>query len=267
MKKRQSVALVSAGKLADSPVTRFWGLADQLGPVKAPSLRLASRVVNTLRAGYPVEGYNEFENCRLILISVPDEIAPAIVAELFESAISWNNKAAVLCSTWLDGSALQPLAVLGASIGSIAPIPGFDDKSYLVEGNSRVVRESQKVLKRAGSRILAIEPPLKPFFLAALNCTGALLYSLLTATSECLRQAGVSQTEAATVIEKQIERTLRSYFVAGRKARPELKGLDLQLQALGMVQPAVAEYIEKMAKLSSNLLVRAGRAADGSSTS
>ena len=261
MKKRRSVALVSAGKLTDSPVTRFWGLADQLGPVKAPSLRLASRVVNTLRAGYPVESCEDFGNCRLILISVPDDAVPAITRELCAAGISWHNKAVMLCSTWLDGGALQPLAMLGAAVGSVAPIPGFDDKEYLVEGNSLVLREAQKLLKRGGTRVLAIEPPLKPFFLAALNCTGPLLYSLLVGASECLRQTGIPQAEAAGIIEKQVEKTLRSYFVAGRNACPELKGLDPQLWALAMVQPAVAAYLRGMAKLSSNLFAGTGRAA------
>jgi hypothetical protein len=269
MKKRQPVALLSAGKLADSPVTRFWALADHLGPVKAPSLRLASRAVNTLRAGYAVENCDDFQHCTLILISVPDETVPATIEELCASRLRWHNKAVVLCSAWLDGTALQPLAIQGASVGSVAPMPGFEDRQYLVEGNSLVVREVQSLVGRRGTRILTIDPPLKPFFLAAANCTGALLYSLLTATAECIRQTGIPSSDAEAIIQKQVEKTLRSYFVAGRNADPELKGLAKQLQSLAVVQPAVAEYLQGMAKLSADLMSRTGRAAAarGSSTS
>jgi len=267
MKKRPSVALLSAGKLTDSPVTRFWGLADQLGPVKAPSLRLASRVVNTLRAGYAVETFEPFADCRLILLDVPDSSVPAAAAELSRSGIAWHNKAVVLCSTWLDVSALQPLAALGAAAGSVAPLPGFDNRLYLIEGNTRLVHETRRLLKGRGARFLTIEPPLKPFFLGALNCAGPLFYSLLVAASECLRQAAIPQAAGKAILEKQLAKTLRTYLVAGRNASWEMRGLGPQVQALEMVQPAAADYLRGMAKLSTHLLAKTGRAAAAGSSS
>lgn len=254
MKKRPLVALVAAGKITGSPVTRFWGLTHQLGPVKAPSLRLASRIVNTLRAGSAVESYQDLAHCSLILICVPDELVSATVADLAASGLSWHNRAVVLCSTWLDSSALTRLAASGASVGSITEIPGFNNSRFLVEGNRQVVRESQRLLKHRGAKILAVEPPLKPFFLAAVTCTGTLLYSLLLASAECLRQSTIPPADRAAIIERQVEKTLRSYFVAGKKAYPEPKELSRQLEALALVQPVVAEYVEQNVKLSATLI-------------
>ena len=68
MKKAQLVGLIAAGNLTGAPLTRFWWLAERLGPVKSGSYRVASRIVNMLRAGHPVKDYAEFETCDLVLI-------------------------------------------------------------------------------------------------------------------------------------------------------------------------------------------------------
>src|SRR5579863_291978 len=127
MKKAQSVGLIGTGSLTDSPLTRFWYLPERLGPVKSASFRVASRIANMLHAGHPVKDYAEFEDCNLILICVPEETISQVVSDLVSSEISWPGKAVVLCSTWLDSGELQKLAALGASIGSISSIPGFDE--------------------------------------------------------------------------------------------------------------------------------------------
>ena len=254
MKKRPLVALVSAGKLTDSPITRFWGLPARLGPVKASSLRLSSRMVNTLRAGHAVDSYAEFERCAMILICVPDDAVSAIVSELVESSLTWTNKAVVLCSPWLDSQDLQPLASLGAAVGSATPIPGFEEHRYLVEAGRPVVREMRGLIEHRGTRVIAIEPGLKPFFLACLTCTGPLFHSLLRAATECIRPTGVTMADATAIVERQIDRTLRSYFKAGRKAYQAPPELRRQLRALEMIQPALAKYVEQTARLADDLM-------------
>ena len=119
MKKAQSVGLIAAGSLTDSPLTRFWSLPERLGPVKSASYRVASRIANMLRAGHPVKDYAEFEACILILVCVPEENVSQVVAEMLSAAISWRGKAVLLCSTWLDSSSLRELAARGAAVGSI----------------------------------------------------------------------------------------------------------------------------------------------------
>ncbi len=184
MKKAQSVGLIGTGRLTDSPLTRFWWLSERLGPVKSASYRLASRIANMLQAGHPVKDYAEFESCVLILVCVPEENISQVVSEMLSSGISWRGKAVVLCSTWLDSGALRDLSTHGASVGSISPIPGFDDQRYLVEGDTLAIRESKRLVEHRDRRVLAIERPLKPYYLAALTCTGQLAVCL---TPRCVR--------------------------------------------------------------------------------
>lgn len=260
MKKAQSVGLIGTGNLTDSPLTRFWWLSERLGPVKSASYRVASRIANMLQAGRPVKDYAEFESCDLILVCVPEETVPQVVSEMVSSGISWRGKAVVLCSTWLDSGELHELSVRGASVGSISPIPGFslgsslDDARYLVEGDPLAIRQSKSLVEYRERRVVAIERPLKPFFLAALTCTGALLFALLHVASESLYRARIPPGISATLLERQLTRTLRSFLKGGRRAYPTPRELPRQIRALSAANPELAHYLEESCRLASRLM-------------
>jgi hypothetical protein len=254
MKKAQSVALIAAGSLTGSVVYGFGRLSERLGPVMAPSFRLASRIANKLRAGHPVRDYAEFDACRVILVSVPDAMVPTVLREIASANISWPNKTIVLCSASLDSDELSGLAARGASVGSISVIPGFEDPHYLVEGDRLAILESKRIVEQGSHRIVAIERSLKPLYLAALTSTNSLLFALLLAVSELLSRAGISASVSAIIVEKQLRKTLRSHVKAGRKAYPEPHQLQKQLNALASADPELAYYVEHSANLAARLL-------------
>lgn len=256
MKRAQSVGLIGAGNLTDSPVTRFWFLPERLGPVKSASYRVASRIANMLQAGHPVKDYAEFQDCDLILVCVPENTIGEVVSGMAASGIAWRNKAVVLCSTWLDSGALQDLAALGAFVGSISPIPGFDDERYLVEGDPQAIRQSKRLVEYRARRVVAIERPLKPFYLAALTCTGTLLFTLLYAAGESLHRARIPPALFASMLERQIARTLRSFLKSGLRAAPELRELPRQVGALSSADPALAAFLEQSCEIASRLLAK-----------
>ena len=259
MKKVRSVGLIGTGNLTDTPLTRFWWLSERLGPVKSASYRVASRIANMLQAGHPVKDYAEFESCVLILVSVPEETVSQVVSEMLSSGISWRGKAVVLCSAWLDSGELRELSARGASVGSISPIPGFpiqgfDDERYLVEGDPLAIRHLKSLVEYRERRALAIERPLKPFFLSALTCTGTLLFALLHVASEALHHARIPPALSATLLERQLTRTLRSFLKGGRRACPAPRELPAQLRALSAANPELAAYLEQSCLLASRLM-------------
>jgi predicted short-subunit dehydrogenase-like oxidoreductase (DUF2520 family) len=254
MKKAQSVGLIGTGSLTDSPLTRFWWLSERLGPVKSASYRVASRIANMLQAGHPVKDYAEFESCVLILVCVPEETVSEVVSEMLSAEISWRGKAVVLCSTWMDSGELRQLSALGASVGSIAAIPGFDDERYLVEGDPLAIRQARSLVEYRERRVVAIERPLKPVYLAALTCTGTLLFALLHVASESLRHARIPPGLSATLLERQLTRTFRSFLKGGRRAYPTPHELPRQLRALSGANPELAYYLEQSCRLASLLM-------------
>jgi len=260
MKKAQSVGLIGTGSLTDTPLTRFWWLSERLGPVKSASYRVASRIANMLQAGRPVKDYAEFESCDLILVCVPEETVPRVVSEMASAGISWRGKAVVLCSTWLDSGELHQLAALGASVGSISPIPGFspsptsDAERYLVEGDPLAIRQSKSLVEYRDRRAIAIERSLKPFYLAALTCTGTLLFALLHVASESLHRARIPPALSATLLERQLTRTLRSFLKGSRRAYPTPRELPRQLRALSAANPELSHYLEQSCYLASHLM-------------
>ncbi len=254
MKRPKSVALLAGGKFGSSPLARFWLLSEMLGPVKASSLRLASRIANGLRAGYPVKDYGEFNACRLILISVPDGALPAALAELHSAKISWCGKSLVVCSDWRGSADLREFSARGASVASLTAIPGFEDTRYLVEGDKRAVQESRRLVETRERRCVTIDRGLKPLYLAALTCTGSLLFPLVMAATESLRLAGVAPDVSASILEKQLNKGLRAYARGGRRAYTRPHEMTSQLLTLSAADPALARYVEKSYQLAQQLL-------------
>jgi predicted short-subunit dehydrogenase-like oxidoreductase (DUF2520 family) len=254
MKKAQLVGLIAAGSLTDSPLTRFRCLSERLGPVKSATYRVASRIANMLQAGHPVKDYAEFESCTLILVCVPDEAVPLLVSEMVSSGISWRGKAVVLCSAWLDSGDLGELSAHGASVGSISPIPGSNDERYLVEGDPLAIRQAKNLVEYREQRAVAIERSLKPFYLAALTCTGTLLFALLRVAFESLQLATVPPGLSASLLDRQITRTLRSFIKGGRRAYPTPRELPRQLRALRAANPELANYLENSCHVASLLM-------------
>jgi len=261
MKKSTPVGLVAAGNLTDSPLSRFRWLASRLGPVKSASFRVARRIVNIIEAGHAVRDYADLDSCRTILICVPDDQLPKIIAELLSSEIVWRGKAVVIFSTWLDSSQLDELSRRGAAIGSISPIPGFDETRYLVEGDRLAIRETSSLVEDRERRAVAIEREHKLFYLAALTCTGNLLFTLILAASEALHHAGVPALLSGTILDRQLSRTFRSFLRGGKNAYPEVRELVPQLRALRSVNPALARYIEQSTSLAAQLMEKRSTAA------
>lgn len=253
MKKPPQVALICAGKLTDTPLMRLRGLPERLGPVRSSSLRVASRVVNTLRAGCPVGDYEAFKDCGVVLLYVPDASAPGFVADLAAGGLDWSKKIAVVFSALLESDTLAPLAALGAQTVSLCAVGGFDGRMFLAEGNRSAVRSAQPLLGERDVKLVHVPPGHKALYLAAAACTGPLLASVLICADECLKLAGLAASEASTIMLAQAQKTTRAFLNAGKKMYQEPAGLERQIVALRERKPEIADFFEQSAKLASGI--------------
>ena len=258
MRKPPPVALICAGKLTDGALTRFRALPERLGPVMSTSRRLASRVVNTLRAGYPASGYDAFEGCEVILLSVPDASAPGFVRELARAGLNWTRtdwtrKSAILCSTLLGSDVLTPLSALGAETASICEVTGFDGRLFLAEGDRAAITAVRPLLEGRDVKIVSVPSGHKAFYLAAAACTGPLLTSVLICADECLRLSGLGASEVSGILQVQAQKTTRAFLNAGRKTYQEPADLARQIAALRERKPAIGEFFEESTKLAGRM--------------
>jgi len=254
MKKPPPVALLCAGNLTDSAITRFRGLPARLGPVKSSSLRLASRFANILRAGYPVVDYETFRECPLLLVAVPDALAAQTIHDLSGAGLDWARQCVILCSLALESEALSPLAELGARTATLCEAAAFDGRLFVAEGDRHAIKQVRPLVEgRSGagvSRVVSLPGGHKKFYLAALACTGPLFTSLLSRAGECLKLAGVTATDADGMLQTQVERTTRSFLKSGRKLSQEPPDWESQLAALQSRNPELAEFFRQSAKLA-----------------
>lgn len=255
------LGLVGAGALSRSFVTKLPALRGRLGPVLAPCQRLATRLVNTLRAGYAVQRYEELEAAETVLIAVPDKMLAEVIAALAKAGLEWSGKIVLLCDSRMDSSALGALARHGAMTASLSVIPGLALR-YVAEGERRAVREARSLVEQDGARVYELPEGGKAVFLAALSLTGSLALPVVDAAARCLRAAGLPAPASDGVCEQLLLKTLRAYLHAGRKAWSgiladgESAEVAREVAALQRTDPSLAEAYRTLARLA---LQRFGR--------
>ena len=262
MARSQSLALVGGGQVSKSFLVRLPRLGDCLGPVKASSFRLASRIVNTMRTGHAVERYEDFRDCRLILIHLPDVQLARALREMEAADLEWHNKAILLCDTILDSSELSAFSARGASTGSLNPVEGFDERRFVVEGDRATIRAARRLTQDHDAEILEIETTGKALYAAGLVFATSLFTPLAAAGVECLKKAGLKRGPAAAIIERLIQRSLRGYLKAGRRswggplATSDRDIVLRHLEALFKTNPLMASYYTENALFALRLFRR-----------
>ncbi|MDQ2711542.1 MAG: DUF2520 domain-containing protein, partial [Acidobacteriota bacterium] len=208
------------GNATSSSFLRLPSLSEELGPVKAGALRVARRLTNFLRAGYPVRRYEELQPAGLIFLSIPDAIAPRIVEELCSSDLALKGISFVLCETWLNTNSLKPLHAKGAWTATVASVPSQYKSWFVVEGQLTAVRQVRKFLERNNARGFELRPGAKSLYFAAeLLATSAPLQLLATA-QQALRAAGISGNHVYDLLEEMSSEMFRAFSNGARPSVP-----------------------------------------------
>jgi hypothetical protein len=246
MKNPPPLGLICAGRADHNWIARFPGVAENLGPVKAGSFRLASRVSNSLRCGYPVRSMSELSDCRILLLCLPDRGVKRAVEELEALPHRWKSAGVVLVSAMLDSSELQPLVEKGASAASVHLLNLPDGKRFLMEGDRELLRELREMLP-ADAKFLQLSPEGKRLCLAGLFLASTALAPIVHSASQYFTGAGLHSREAATLMEQSIQSSLRGYLKSGRAARGDMEDhlyAERQLEVIGHTNPDLRQWLE-----------------------
>ncbi|MEO8024887.1 MAG: hypothetical protein ABI823_00355 [Bryobacteraceae bacterium] len=212
------IGLIATGAVSHSFVARLPFVREQLGPVYAPALRVASRVVNGLRVGKPVNNLRDLSACKIVLLVLPDSQLEQSVAEAAECPC--NGKVVILCGSVHDSSFLEPLRALGARCASLDVIPGTSERRYVVEGDDFAIAELRRLLGRGN--VLVLDRGGKARYQLGLLLATNLTLDVAAEAVESLRGAGLTRPQAVPIVEALMTQMARSYNKAGRRAAPSL---------------------------------------------
>ncbi len=244
---RAHFGLYGGGAVSATFIARLPHLVSRMGPVAASSFRVASRIVNSLRAGYAVKDCGELEKCRALLVAVPPAALAQAVAQLGAAGIGWTGKVVLLCECGPGSRALDPLRQHGAAAGSLTRVEGSPGR-YVAEGDAAALREARRMAGDLRGRLIELHRNGAALYATGLAFATSLFTPLIAASVDTLRKAGCDAPGAAQVAANLFERTLRGWMHSGRKSwsgpladggRAEVRR---QFEALAAHDPRAARY-------------------------
>jgi hypothetical protein len=226
-----------AGAIAKGLIGRLPAKSRDLGPVAAVSLRVASRIANTLRAGYAVRNVDGLNVAPIILFQAPPDQAPALLEKLEEAEMEWAGKSLVFCDCDDAPAVRARLQARGASTASARQfgIPG----RIATEGNGAALSAAHQIARELRLKALEILPGSTDAFDAAVTLGRSAITPLIDSAAALFRRAGIRDSEAARIAAALVQQTGSEYAHSGKQSwgwyirRPELDRLEAQLAAAG----------------------------------
>lgn len=214
MNKLRPVALLASGKLMQSFLLSVPGFRERIGPVKASSLRVASRIANTLQAGFPVADCAQLGDCPAIFVCVPDEALARTMLELADSPLDWAGRMVVLCDSLHTTASLGGVSACGAYTASITATPG-SGAMIIVEGHRAAIANLKPMLGRA-AHMIRIDARQKANYFRALKIA-SLSAPLAAMAGERLRECGLTPAETKSLVQSTFQHAIHAYVKCGRK--------------------------------------------------
>jgi len=215
MRNSPWIGLLAAGPMSPA-LFRISNLHVHLGPVASASLRVASRLANRLKAGAAVPP-DSLQQAELILLTGPESAFPELLLLALSSGIDWRGRTAILLDSRRDSSSLDPFRALGASVGTLDSLDAFPDPRFAADADAPARRRLQRFATATASSIFYLEQGRKLVFAGSADFTATFLSTLIAATVDRLKTAGLTQAEAILIAERNTLHTLRSSLKSGRK--------------------------------------------------
>jgi hypothetical protein len=230
---------LGAGKVSASLIGRLLSRRSrELGPVGAVSYRVASRIANTLRAGYPVRTADDLSGVPCLLFHSPPDYLETLVGLLEKAQIDWAGKALVFCDCTVGRAATRRFQAKGAStaVARQYSVPG----RIIVEGfEGAALQAVHRMGRELRMKAVEILPGSADLFEAAMTLGSAAITPLIDRAAALLRDAGIRDLEAARIASSVFEQTARDYAHSGKQSwawyvrKPAVASLEAQVTSTG----------------------------------
>lgn len=241
MEAKRKYGILGAGAVRASLIGKL--RARDIGPVCATSYRLASRIANSLRAGYPVRSANELNAAQAVLVHAPAESVVPLAELLDRGAIDWKGKALVFCECFAGPEIRKRFAEKGASTAVVREF-GVPAR-LIVDGAEGAARVAHQIARQLHLKAVTIARGSADAFDAAITLGGAALTPLIDQAAALLREAGIRDSEAARMAASIFEQTAGNYAHSGKQSwewylrEPEIQRLLAQIEK----QPILRELV------------------------
>ena len=215
MESIRKYGVLGAGAVRASLIGRLPSRARDIGPVCATSYRLASRIANSMGAGYPVRRAEELGVVPVVLVYTPAEHLDDLAALLRAAAIDWRGKALVFCECAPDAGTLREFAEKGAST---AIAQKFGMRLIAEAEDGAALRAVQTLARDLDLKAVQISSGARDAFGTAVLLGTAVITPLIDRAAELLREAGIRDSEAARMAASLFEQTARDYAHSGQQS-------------------------------------------------
>ncbi len=257
---QQPMGLVCAGSVKQSWIAKVTPLWDRLGPVKSTSIRVASRIVNAMHAGYASAGYDALNGCSVLFVAVLPSQISQVLEELTHAHLNWRGKTLVLLDSSVDDEDLSAFRLRQAHTATIDIVEESAELRLVAQGDSRTVKMLRRLFETGRIRLLEISPGTKAVFFAGITIAGSFTAPLMAASVECLTATGVKLSQAQLVADAVVSRGRRAYLKAGKKgwigalAAGDLESLRRQWESVSRLNPDLARYFLDTAAASASYM-------------
>jgi predicted short-subunit dehydrogenase-like oxidoreductase (DUF2520 family) len=170
---------------------------------------VAHRVSNFIRAGDPINKYEDLKNCDLVLVRVPDASVPRIVQGLCASELAMSGISFLLCESWLPSEVLAPLKSRGATVATLLAVPAQSSQWFALEGQYAAVKRSKRLLNSVDASTVELRAGTKHLYFAASAFAETLPRALFAAAQRSLRRAGISGNHLYLLLEEMAQNMFR----------------------------------------------------------
>lgn len=253
MYRNQPVALLAAGKISESVLRRWPGLAGQIGLVWATHPGLATKFARALRIGARGEPADDLRDYPFWILHGPGAPPSLLLNLALATGLPLQGRILAVLDDRAGSEQFHLLEEMGASVATFWSA-GSQEAGFplLVEGSGEAIRGLRAVLRRAGFTSLRLQAGTKQFYTAANLLAQGLSIPLIDGIARCLESTGLSRPMAQRVALHWAELQARAYAASGRKGWPD--------PARGGRQGQVERGLEQLRDRDRHLAAGLGRA-------
>jgi predicted short-subunit dehydrogenase-like oxidoreductase (DUF2520 family) len=267
----ETVSIVGGGRVGRALGRRLHELGWRIGSVTARSISSARAAVREIGAGQPLDELScHVLHSKVIFIATPDDAIEEVARRLAQvGGKDWSGKIALHTSGALDVSVLQPLADMGAAIGSMHPMQTFSHQNspdltnciFGIDGGPAALRTARKMIHQMGGVAVRLSGANKAAYHAAGSFASVYVLALMETATRILMSQGFKRRQAMRALLPLTRQTLDNFerlgplaAWTGPLARGDFSTIERHAQALAGFEPEYLLAYTTLARLTAKEL-------------